>query len=287
MDMSNSHYDTVEAALSYLNQHQSRQPSLDELAQNAGLSPTHFQRVFSEWAGVSPKRFLQYLNRNHARKLLAQGESSLDTSLASHLSGPGRLHDLCVSIDAMSPGEIKSGADAVDIHYDFHQSPFGTCLLAQTARGVCHLSFLHSAYDRDTALNQLAVEWPRARLQHAPQKTAATHRQIFDSVGGRSPFKLNIKGSNFQLKVWEALLSVPEGAIISYGGLATAIGSAGASRAVGSALASNPVGLLIPCHRVIRAMGEFGQYRWGLARKQAMLAWEQAQRESGTQTLAS
>ena len=271
-------YQRIATAIRYLQQHHATQPSLSEVAAQVHLSEFHLQRLFTRWAGVSPKRFLQFLTKEHAKSLLRAQHSVESASHHSGLSGASRLHDLLVECDGISPGEYKRlGAD-LQIDYGFHPTPFGECLLAQAERGICWLMFVTD--DRATALQQLRDEWALATLRENPARTQPTVQQIFSADGTSDrPLRVMPKGTNFQIKVWEALLRIPAGELSSYQQLAQAIGQPQASRAVGSALANNSIGVLIPCHRVILGSGEFGHYRWGRERKAALIGWEQARRE--------
>lgn len=267
-------YLRVEKAIHYLEQYADQQPSLEEVADYVGLSKYHFQRLFQRWAGVSPKRYLQFLTVGHARELLRQSASVLEATWETGLSSPGRLHDAFVAVEAVSPGEFKNQGEGVEVRWGRHQSPFGPCLLAVTGRGICNLEFLDG--DAADAAQVLRKAWPRARLVYDPATTKPLASRAFSAIRPGEPLRLALRGSNFQLKVWNALLRVPEGAVVSYGELARAAGHEGSARAVGTALGSNPVAYLIPCHRVLRASGAPGGYRWGTGRKRAMLAWEQA-----------
>jgi AraC family transcriptional regulator of adaptative response/methylated-DNA-[protein]-cysteine methyltransferase len=266
-------YGRIERAISYLEEHYQDQPELDEVARAAGLSAAHFQRMFKRWAGVSPKRFVQYLTLDHARRCLADSASVLDASFEAGLSGPGRLHDLFVTYEAMTPGDYKAGGSGVEIAYGVHPSPFGPCFIGETERGVCALGFAEEGA-MDAPLADFAGRWPNARFRADEKHTAATAARIFGAARGR--LSLDLRGTNFQLKVWEALLRIPPGAVVSYDALAGALDKPRAARAVGSAVAANPVSYLIPCHRVIRKSGRFHNYYWGPERKRAMLAWEAA-----------
>lgn len=272
-------YTTVEAAIRYLDAHQSRHPCLDELAAALGLSPFHLQRMFSEWAGVSPKRFLQYLTKEHARSLLRADHDALTAALASGLSGSGRLHDLMVNCEALTPGEIRTQGQGIVIRHGCADSVFGRFIVGITIRGICHLSFHAEAMTDADAIAALQADWPHAQLQSATEVALPIARRLAGLGAGEGRLHLLLRGTNFQIKVWEALLRIPPGQLLSYGELAQAIGQPGAARAVGSALAANRIAHLIPCHRVIRETGSFGEYRWSHWRKQAMLAYEQAQRE--------
>ncbi len=270
--MSEDYY-RVAKAIEYLDTHFHRQPQLKELAEHVHLSPFHFQRLFQRWAGISPKRFLQYLTIDYARNLLEEAHSMLDTAYQSGLSGPGRLHDLFITVDAVTPGEYKAHGNGLKIFYGLHDSPFGKCLIAVTERGICGLSF-HDDPDAGHGLALLQERWKNARLVQDQAMTLPVCQKIF---GSRStPLQLLLSGTNFQLKVWEALLQIPEGRLVSYQDIAEKIGNPTATRAVGQAVSRNPVAFLIPCHRVIRNTGRVGQYQWGITRKKSMIAWESA-----------
>ena len=270
-------YARIEQAIRYIETNALRQPDLNELAAQVGLSEYHFQRLFTRWAGISPKRFLQFLTREHAKALLARSGSLLEATYAAGLSGPGRLYDLFVQTEAVTPGEFKSRGAGVEIAYGFHPSPFGECLLALTARGICFLAFVEG--DRSTALEQLRQTWPNARLSEYPSRTAAVVERIF-SPDSSTPVPLHLRGTNFQIKVWEALLRLPPGQLTTYQSLAEQIHSPTAARAVGNAVAHNPLAYIIPCHRVLQKSGHFGNYRYGPARKKAILGWEMARAEA-------
>ena len=281
MNTAHTHYATVAQAIGWLRQRAGQQPSLDELAAAVGLSPTHLQRVFVAWAGVSPKRFVQYLSKEHALARLREGDTVLAASHAIGLSGPGRLHDLLLSWQAMTPGEVRAlGRDLV-LHSGWGDTPFGPALLGWTVRGVCHLVF--ETDTRDTHEAELRQHWPLA--QHQPDDAQAQRwlDHIFSPSpqhGQSRPLPLLLCGSAFQLQVWQALLRLPSGHVVSYQALAQATGRPGASRAVGSAMAANTLGYLMPCHRVLRGSGESGHYRWGAERKLALLGWEAARRDT-------
>lgn len=264
-------YLRIEKSLRYLHEHLLDQPRLEVLARLAGLTPWHFQRLFKRWAGVSPKTYLSFLTARHAQGRLAQSRSVLDATYDSGLSSPGRLHDLMVTVEAMTPGEFKAGGEGLVIHYGIHPTPFGDALLGMTSRGVCHLAFL-AGRNRRVVIQEMQGRWPKALFQEDVVQTRKTMRAIFG--GGKGPLKVLLKGSPFQLKVWEALLKVPMGKLTNYRSLARQMGRPKASRAVGSALGKNAIAFLIPCHRVIRETGALGGYRWGLERKTAMLSWE-------------
>ena len=264
-------YLRIEQAITYLENHYKDQPSLEELAANIGLSEFHFQRLFTRWAGVSPKRFLQFLTKEGAKDLLNRSENLFDTTHQVGLSSLGRLHDLFVTTEAVSPGEYKSRGEDVTIRYGLHASPFGKCLVAVTERGICHLGFVQTS--EGDAIDNLVSEWKNARMIEDHKSTAQLIESIFDAKA-RGKLNIHLRGTNFQLKVWEALLKIPAGTVTTYEGLAERIGQPTASRAVGTAVGHNPIAVLIPCHRVIRKVGEFGNYRYGAPRKKALLAYE-------------
>jgi AraC family transcriptional regulator of adaptative response/methylated-DNA-[protein]-cysteine methyltransferase len=268
-------YQRIEQAIRYLEAHFTEQPNLEEVAASIGLSEYHFQRLFTRWAGVSPKRFLQFLTKEGAKELLGRSENLLDTTHQVGLSSLGRLHDLFVTTEAVSPGEFKTRGEGLTIRYGLHASPFGKCLLAVTERGICHLGFVQHGESEGTAIDALVVDWHNARMLEDRKATAPLIEPIFD-LNARGKLNIHLRGTNFQLKVWEALLHIPAGTATTYAGLAERIGQPTASRAVGTAVGHNPVAVLIPCHRVIRKMGEFGNYRYGTERKKALLAYESA-----------
>jgi AraC family transcriptional regulator of adaptative response/methylated-DNA-[protein]-cysteine methyltransferase len=276
-DDPSSDYYRIEQALSYLQANYRRQPSLAEIAASLHLSEFHFQRLFLRWVGISPKRFLQYLTKENAKELLRRSHSLLDVSYSLGLSGPSRLHDLFITCEAVTPGEYKQRGTGLTIHYGYHPTPFGDCLLALTDRGLCGLAFAIEG-DTDSLLEDLHQRWARADLIADPMATAPYAARIFDLARqpDAPPLQLFLSGTNFQIKVWQALLHIPAGELTTYGQIAAAMGQPKASRAVGSAVGDNPIAYLIPCHRVIRQAGGLGGYRYGLARKQAILGWEQA-----------
>ncbi len=272
-------YLRIEQAILYLENHHKDQPSLEEIAASVGLSEFHFQRIFTRWAGISPKRFLQFLTKENAKELLDKSENLLDTTLQVGLSSLGRLHDLFVTTEAVTPGEYKSRGTGLTIRYGIHPTPFGKCLIGVTERGICHLGFMQTG--EGDAIDVLVSDWQEAKMIEDHRATAPLIAPIFIlNMREQSPLHLHLRGTNFQLKVWEALLNVPTGAATTYEGLAAQIGQPKASRAVGSAVGHNPIAVLIPCHRVIRKLGEFGNYRYGSARKMALLGWEQTQTQS-------
>ena len=278
--MALSDYAKVEKALHFLERRATRQPSLAEVAAEVGLSEFHFQRLFQRWAGVSPKRFLQYLTLQEAKRLLQGSHSVLETSLDLGLSSPSRLHDLFLSLEHMTPGEYKAQAAGLRLRWGVAETPFGQALFAALDRGLCCMDFLLED-GADGALQRLRARWPGAQFEHAP--SIATH--FADALTARleghpSPMGLVLKGTPFQLQTWEALLRIPAGQAVSYGDLASLTGQPKASRAIGTAVGRNPIAVLIPCHRVIQASGAFGDYHWGSARKQALLGFERARLEA-------
>jgi AraC family transcriptional regulator, regulatory protein of adaptative response / methylated-DNA-[protein]-cysteine methyltransferase len=267
-------YARVERAIRFLAASTERRPSLAEVARSAGLSPAHFQRLFTRWAGISPKRFLLFLTKEHAVELLRRSATVLEAAFDAGLSGPGRLHDLIVSAEAATPGEVASGGKGIVVAWGFAATPFGESLLGVTDRGLCHLAFVGPA-SRAVALEDLRRRWPRALLREDRSLAERTASRAFTG-GRRGRLGVHLSGTNFQLKVWEALLRVPAGTAITYAEVARRIGRPTAARAVAGAVAANPVAWIIPCHRVLRTYGGLGGYRWGLERKQAMLGWEAA-----------
>ena len=273
---SSEDYLRIEQAILYLERYYKEQPELGEVAANIGLSEYHFQRLFTRWAGVSPKRFIQFLTKEGAKNLLDQSENLLDTTHQVGLSSLGRLHDLFVTAEAVTPGEYKSRGAGVTIRYGIHPTPFGKCLIATTERGICHLSFVQTS--EGDAIDNLVADWKHAKMIEDHQATIQLIEPIFDlrySHRGK-PLNVHLRGTNFQLKVWEALLQIPIGEVTTYAGIASKIGNPNATRAVGTAVGHNPIAVLIPCHRVIRKVGEFGNYRYGALRKKALLAREYA-----------
>lgn len=269
-------YERIAQVIRFLDERHAEQPDLTALAGRAGLSPFHFHRLFAAWAGVTPKDFLQCLTLAHAKELLRAGENVLDAALESGLSGPGRLHDLCVNLEAASPGELKSGGAGWTISYGYADSPFGKCLVAESPRGICHLSFVES---EKLSLAELQKDWPHAALKRddaAAEKIAARMFARPDGAGPPPALRAFVRGTPFQVRVWRALLQVQPGTLTSYGRLASVIDAPAAARAVGSAVAENPLAYLIPCHRVIRETGVIGDYRWGSIRKRMMIGWEAA-----------
>jgi AraC family transcriptional regulator, regulatory protein of adaptative response / methylated-DNA-[protein]-cysteine methyltransferase len=276
-------YELIAKAIVFIENNYQAQPSLKDVAQSVGLSEFHFQRLFTRWAGISPKRFLQYLTKEHAKQILERSTSILATAYQSGLSSPGRLHDLFVVTEAVTPGEYKNRGEGLTIFYGLHPSPFGNCLVALTERGICHLAFIEAG-DYPKLLNLLSRQWDRAKLMEdrARTETIVPTIMAFNRGFSTGMLSLHLVGTNFQLKVWEALLRIPPGQMVTYEDLAGVIKTPKAARAVGSAVGRNPIPMLIPCHRVIRKVGEFGNYRYGSVRKKALLGWEMAQQEQLT-----
>jgi len=265
-------YLRIEQAITYLENHYKDQPNLEEVAANIGLSEFHFQRLFTRWAGVSPKRFLQFLTKEGAKDLLNRSENLLDTTHQVGLSSLGRLHDLFVTTEAVTPGEYKSGGAGLTIRYGIHPSPFGKCLIATTERGISNLGFVTG--NEGKSLDMLAESWKQAKMIEDYKATAPLVTRIFSDPKPDQPLNLHLRGTNFQIKVWEALLGIQSGTVTTYEDIALKIGKPKALRAVGTAVGHNPIAYLIPCHRVIRKSGEFGNYLYGSARKKAILARE-------------
>ena len=268
-------YQRIEKAIRFIENNFTSQPTLDQIAESVHLSKFHFNRLFKRWAGISPIQFQQILTLEYAKEKLADASNLLDTAFDAGLSGPGRLHDLFITFEAMTPGEFKKMGGGLKIGYGFNDTPFGQCLLAVTERGICHLGFVEKN-NRSEAFNQIQHGWPEATLYEDQTRTRQIVRRIFrlkQPVDSR-PFHLHLKGTNFQVNVWRALLKIPAGSIVSYQDIAALIGHPKAFRAVANAIAINPVGYLIPCHRVISKSGKIHQYRWGSARKKAIVGWE-------------
>ncbi len=269
-------YERVANVIRFLDRHHTEQPDLNQLAAAAGLSPFHFHRLFSTWAGVTPKDFLQCLTLEHVKQLLLNGNNVFDVALDAGLSGPGRLHDLCVTLEAASPGEMKNGGAGMQIGYGFAETPFGEALIAETKRGICHLSFVDGK-GRNAARDLLMSQWPNAKLNRNDARIGELSATIFTQGRegtSRRPLRAFVRGTSFQLRVWRALLRVPSGTLTTYGRLAEAIGQSKAARAVGSAVGANPISFIVPCHRVILETAALGNYGGGRIRKRAMVGWE-------------
>jgi AraC family transcriptional regulator of adaptative response/methylated-DNA-[protein]-cysteine methyltransferase len=274
----------IARAIGYVVEHYQEQPSLEAMAERAGLSPFHFQRTFKRWAGISPKRFLQYVTLGEAKRLLLNDASVLDAALDSGLSGPSRLHDLFVQCEAMTPGEFKALGDELEIRWGLHDAPLGRVLIGVTERGICWLAFVEN--DDAPVIAEFEHEWRGARLVRDDAGTAdAVARAFTFDAAGAVP--LLLRGTNFQIKVWEALLRIPFGQLVSYGSLAQAIGQPRAVRAVGRAVGANNISWLIPCHRVILATGVIHNYRWGAHQKRVLTAFEAAMAAAAQQADAA
>lgn len=268
-------FNRIATAIEFLKNNFSKQPALEEVAQHVHMSPFHFQKMFTEWAGVSPKKFLQYISVEYAKGILKNNQAKLsDAAYETGLSGTGRLHDLFINIEGMTPGEYKNGGESLSINYSFAESPFGNLLIASTAKGICYMAF-HD-YEK-SGFQGLQNQFPNAHFKQMTDIMQQNALYIFTHERLKlSEIKLHLKGTDFQLKVWETLLKIPEGGLSTYGSIAESIKSPGASRAVGTAIGRNPVAFLIPCHRVIQSSGLVGGYMWGPTKKQAILGWEAA-----------
>jgi AraC family transcriptional regulator of adaptative response/methylated-DNA-[protein]-cysteine methyltransferase len=268
-------YSRIAEAIEFIKLNFRNQPNLDEVAEKIHLSPFHFQRLFTDWAGVSPKKFLQYITVEHAKQLLKDKRATLfDATFDTGLSGTSRLHDLFINIEGMTPAEFKNGGKNLQINYSFAESPFGNIIVASTSKGVCHLAFFE---EERKAFEALENHFPNAHFKQMVDLIQQNALFIFRHDWGKlNEIKLHLKGTDFQLKVWETLLKIPMGQLSTYGAIAEQINNSKASRAVGTAIGSNPVAFLIPCHRVIQSTGTFGGYMWGATRKTAIIGWEAA-----------
>ncbi len=275
--MSKQHinYDRIAKAIDYISTNFKEQPSLDQIAESVHLSPHHFQRLFTDWAGVSPKKFMQYISINHAKQLLKNKQATLfDTAYETGLSGTSRLHDLFVNIEGMTPGEYKNGGEHLSICYSFAESPFGKIIVASTSKGICHMAFFE---EQKEAFDILKKRFPNANYNQVVDTIQQNALFIFRNDWSKlNEIKLHLNGTPFQLKVWETLLKIPMGNLSTYGTIAKEIDKPKASRAIGTAIGSNPVAFLIPCHRVIQSTGTIGGYMWGGTRKSAIIGWEAA-----------
>jgi AraC family transcriptional regulator of adaptative response/methylated-DNA-[protein]-cysteine methyltransferase len=271
-------YDQIRRAIAFLTRTWTEQPGLDELATHLQLAPTQCQKLFKRWCGLSPKEFVQALTVDHARALLDGSVSVLDAAYQVGLSGGGRLHDLFVSHEAMTPGDYKRRGEGLEMAYGFHASPFGEALLIATDRGLAGLAFVDEdkAQTREDVLDEMMQRWPKARFAAAPDKTAPFARLIFNPAdwSRERPVRLVLIGSDFEVRVWETLLRIPMGRAVSYGDIACHLGRPTAARAVGSAVGRNPISFVVPCHRVLGAHGGLTGYHWGLTRKRALIGWE-------------
>lgn len=268
-------YQRIEKAIRHIEETYKKQPSLGQLADHVGLSEYHFQRLFTRWAGTSPQRFLRFLTKEYAKQQLADSENLLEATHKSGLSSPSRLHDLFVTYEAMTPAEFRALGEGVTIRFAVHPTPFGECLIAVTERGITDLRFLDPTNTAEVLIEQLQTEWPQANCVFDEESTLPyIHRMFAIEATSTPPMPVLLRGTNFQIKVWEALLRIPTGRMVSYDAIARAIGQPTASRAVGTAIGSNRIAYLIPCHRVLQKTGGLGGYRWGTARKQALIGWE-------------
>jgi AraC family transcriptional regulator, regulatory protein of adaptative response / methylated-DNA-[protein]-cysteine methyltransferase len=274
-------YDLIQRAIRFLTENHLEQPELSELAGHLGLSETRCQKLFKRWCGLSPKEFLQAVTLDHARRLLQDSGSVLDCAYELGLSGGGRLHDLFVDHEAMTPGDYKRRGEGIEMVYGFHPCPFGEALVLATDRGVAGLAFVNedAGEDRAETLFDMTRRWPRARYTEAPDRTAPFAKAIFDPHrwSADHPVRLVLIGTDFEVRVWESLLRIPMGQAVSYTDIARHIGKPTASRAVGSAVGRNPISFVVPCHRVLRTDGSLGGYHWGLTRKRALIGWETGQ----------
>ena len=272
----NINYERVEEAIKFLTENFKQQPSLYDVADNSKVSPFHFQKIFTEWAGISPKKFLQYLTVEELKKELKKTSNLNEAAEKVGLSAQSRVYDLFVNIEAVTPHEFKTKGQGIEIIYGVHPTPFGECFIAGTSRGICSLNFIEN--NEDELLTALRSHWKNASIKKDQKETSCFAENIFDS-GSKKPIDLLVKGTAFQIKVWEALLKIPFGSVTSYQSIANTIGNTKAMRAVGTAIGSNPIAYLIPCHRVIRQEAIIGQYRWGSLRKKALIGWERAKTE--------
>ena len=273
-------YSRIEKAIAYINHNFREQPSLEEISTAVNMSPFHFQRLFSEWAGVSPKKFLQYVSLRYAKQLLQRNTTLMNVSNEIGLSSSSRLHDLFINIEGMTPGEFKNGGAGLTINYSFRESPFGNIIIASTNKGVCYIHFQNN---ESVALRDLKACFPSAVYHQAEDKYQKDALLIFQKNGGQTdPIKLHLRGTRFQIKVWESLLKIPTGGLSTYGDIAKKTGNPKAARAVGTAIGANPIAFLIPCHRVIQSNGKFGGYMWGAEKKMAIIGWEAAKTNLGS-----
>lgn len=273
-------YSRIEKAIAYINHNFREQPSLEEISTAVNMSPFHFQRLFSEWAGVSPKKFLQYVSLRYAKQLLQRNTTLMNVSNEIGLSSSSRLHDLFINIEGMTPGEFKNGGAGLTINYSFRESPFGNIIIASTNKGVCYIHFQNN---ESVALRDLKACFPSAVYHQAEDKYQKDALLIFQKNGGQTdPIKLHLRGTRFQIKVWESLLKIPTGGLSTYGDIAKKTGNPKAARAVGTAIGANPIAFLIPCHRVIQSNGKFGGYMWGAEKKMAIIGWEASKTNLGS-----
>lgn len=273
---SNINYQRIEQAIHYLEENFQRQPELDEVAEKIHLSPFHFQRIFTEWAGISPKRFLQFLTVDFLKDKLSKTKNLIDAAEAAGLSSQSRIYDLFTTLEAVTPQEYKLHGEGIRIQYGFHETPFGLALIGVTDRGICWLSFLQTDEEPRAELEKMKTHWNNSVFSESSELTQKFVDQIFNRANLKQPLHVFVKGTNFQIKVWEALLKIPMGSVTTYQTIASTIKSPKAMQAVGSAVGSNHIAYLIPCHRVIRKDGILGEYRWSAARKKSIIGWEMA-----------
>lgn len=273
----NINYQRIENAIRYLEENFQRQPELDEVAEKVHLSPFHFQRLFTDWVGISPKRFLQFLTVDFLKQKLQDSKNLVEAADAAGLSSQSRVYDLFTTLEAVTPQEYKLSGAGISVEYGFHESPFGTCLLGTTERGVCWLSFLSEEDSPKSEMEKMKEHWNQSVFRQNQELTSGILSRVFDAQPQASQkLHLLVKGTNFQVKVWEALLRLPMGSVTTYQGIAEKIANPKAMQAVGSAVGSNHIAYLIPCHRVIRKDGVLGEYRWSAARKKSIIGWEMA-----------
>ena len=283
MNENHINYARIEQAILYLEKNFQRQPELDEVAEKVHLSPFHFQRIFTEWAGISPKRFLQYLTVDYLKEKLDQSRNLVEEGQQAALSSQSRVYDLFTTLEAVTPQEYKQHGAGIRIEYGIHDTPFGACLIGVTDRGICWLSFLHTDEDPRREIDLMKGHWHNSTFHQDQELTSTFVDRIFSPSNTTNSEKLHVfvKGTNFQLKVWEALLKIPMGEVTTYQNIAASIQSPRGMQAVGSAVGSNHIAYLIPCHRVIRKDGVLGEYRWSSARKKSMIGWEMARQDNG------
>ncbi len=279
VDRTYKDYSRIEKAIVYINNNFREQPSLEEISTAVNMTPFHFQRLFSEWAGVSPKKFLQYVSLRHAKNLLQRNTTLMDVSHTIGFSSSSRLHDLFINIEGMTPGEFKNGGACLIINYSFRESPFGDIIIASTNKGVCYIHFQNN---ENIALSDLKACFPSAVYHQTEDNYQKDALSIFQKNWSHiDQIKLHLRGTRFQIKVWESLLKIPKGSLSTYGDIAKKIGHPKAARAVGTAIGANPIAFLIPCHRVIQSNGKFGGYMWGANKKMAIIGWEAAKTNQG------
>jgi AraC family transcriptional regulator of adaptative response/methylated-DNA-[protein]-cysteine methyltransferase len=281
MDQETYNYEKIAKAIAFISENAKKQPSLFEVAEEVSISQFHFQRMFTEWAGVSPKKFLQYITADYLKEKIKESTNLVELAESAGLSSQSRVYDLFTGIEAVTPQEYKTGGKGLQIHYGFHPTPFGECFIAVTERGICAMAFVDE-FTKDHQLILLGKKWHFASIEVNQTITENYIHKIFSPhLSSLDRLPLLVQGTNFQLKVWEALLTIPQGAVTTYQQIANSIGNPKAVRAVGTAVGDNPIAFLIPCHRVIRKEGILGEYRWGSLRKKALIGWEAAKSDSG------